>query len=598
MSALRLMEAGFHPTSSEVGKLLRVSVEAIVFGLGAAVWLSCKPSKSSDSTPVQRPGPTTFNRDVAPILFQNCAPCHRPSQSAPFSLLNYADALKHAKQIVEVTQKHYMPPWLPEPGYGEFVGERRLAAAQIETLQRWLTDGASEGDSADLPPLPKFAEGWQLGEPDLIVQVSQPYTLAAEGKDIYRNFVIPAPVKATRFVRALEFHPNNKSVHHVRILLDATRQSRRIEEQDPEPGFAGMTVPAKFPPGHMLTWALGRSPRQEPAGLEWVLEGGADVVLQIHMQRTGKPELIQPAIGFYFTDKPPTKSPYRLGLLSELIDISAGEKNYLVERTLTLPADVDVLGVMAHMHYLGKRVEGFATLPNGKREWLLFIKDWDFNWQDEYRYQRPVFLPEGSVITMRYTYDNSAANARNPNQPPRRVVFGPQSADEMGELWLQVLPRRAGDLPLLQSTHRMWGFLETAAYYEHQLRADPNDARAHFGLGKVLGPLGQMEDALRHFQTAVRLQPNDVEANFYLGLSLYELQRWHEAKAQFETTLRLKPDDFKAHDAYGRVLLQLNDPAQAAAHFRTALQINPDDPVARGHLEELGKARIMPEKKN
>ena len=198
----------------------------------------------------------------------------------------------------------------------------------------------------------------------------QPYALAAEGRDLYRNFVMAAPVKETRFVRALEFHPNNKSVHHVRILLDSTRQSRRLDGQDAEPGFAGMSVPAKFPPGHMLTWTPGRSPRKEPDGLGWVLEGRADIVLQIHMQRTGKLEMIQPTIGLYFTNRPPIKTPCRIGLLSELIDIPAGEKNYLVERTMELPADVDVLAAMPHLHYLGKRIEGFAALPDGKKQWL------------------------------------------------------------------------------------------------------------------------------------------------------------------------------------------------------------------------------------
>src|SRR6266568_3225859 len=154
-------------------------VIAILLSLGGALWMGCKPSQSSDSVSAHRGGARTFNRDVASILFQHCAPCHRPGQAAPFSLLSYADALKHASEIAEVTQKRYMPPWLPERGYGEFRHERRLTAEQIDTIQKWVTGGASEGDPADRPGLPKFAEGWQLGEPDLIVQMPQPYTLPA-----------------------------------------------------------------------------------------------------------------------------------------------------------------------------------------------------------------------------------------------------------------------------------------------------------------------------------------------------------------------------------------------------------------------------------
>jgi tetratricopeptide (TPR) repeat protein/mono/diheme cytochrome c family protein len=532
----------------------------------------------------------TFSQHVAPLLFQNCAPCHRPGQSAPFSLLTYADARKHASEIVTATQKRYMPPWLPEPGYGDFLDERHLRPGQIELLRRWLMGGLKEGPPSALPPQPQFPGDWQLGPPDLIVRMPAPYTLAAEGRDLYRNFVIPAPVNQKRFVRALEFHPGTKSVHHVRILLDPTRQSRRLDGQQAEVGFAGMTVPARFPPGHMLTWSPGRAPRKEPEGLGWVLEAGTDIVLQIHMQRTGKPEPIQPELGLYFTEQPPSRTPGRLGMLSELIDIPAGQPDYLVERSFELPADVDVLAVLPHLHYLGRRLEGFATLPDGSKQWLLFIKDWDFNWQSEYYYRRPVFLPKGSVISMRLTYDNSAQNPRNPNLPPRRVVFGPQSTDEMGELWLQFLPRRPEDLPTVLQAHRMAGFRETAAYFERQVSLNPNDPHAHFGLGKVLGPLGHIEQAVEEFAAAVRLKPDFGEAHYYLGLSLHDTSRLEEARGEFEAALRLNPQDYKAHDGLGLVALRLRDLAQARSHFEAALRLNPDDPVARTRLESLSKS--------
>jgi mono/diheme cytochrome c family protein len=567
------------------------SLAAIVFTLGAAAWIGCKPSGSVNSQTARRPGPVTFNRDIAPILFQHCAPCHRPGQSAPFSLLNYADAQKRAPDLVKVTQERYMPPWLPEPGYGDFIGERRLSAAQIEIIRQWVEEGASEGAVADLPPAPSWPDDWHLGQPDLVLQMSPPYALAPEGPDVYRNFVIPIPVSATRYVQAVEFRPGNNSVHHVRIMIDQSGQSRRLDDQDPEPGFGGMSTPAKFPPGHFLTWVPGKISAPEPDGLGWVLEKDTDLVLQIHMQRTGKAELLAPKIGFYFTNQPPTKTALLIGLHAELIDIPPGENNYRVERTLPLSADVQVLAVLPHLHYLGKAVEGFAQMPDGTRKWLLFIKQWDFNWQGEFRFRQPVFLPKGAVLTMRYTYDNSAENPRNPNHPPRRVLFGPQSTDEMGELWLQVLPGKTADLTILQRERRISSFRETASFYEQFLRTHPDDAPAHVGLGKVLGPLGQAAAAAQHFQTALALNPSLPEAHYYLGLIQFDARQFAEARAEFESELRLNPNFYRAQVALGMICIEEQNLDQAEVHIRAALRLNPKDSGVQETLSRIEKAK-------
>src|SRR5438445_4585469 len=188
--------------------------------------------------------PVTFSRDVAPIVFQKCAGCHRPGQSAPFALLTYEEIKKHARQIAEVTQRRYMPPWLPEPGYGEFALDRRLTADQVAIFQRWVAEGAVEGDPTDLPPLPRVPAGWQLGHPDLVVTLPQAYTLSAEGKDVYRNVVIPIPVATSRYVKGVEVLTGNpKVVHHAFINVDETRQSRRLAETLDPPGFDGMDLP-------------------------------------------------------------------------------------------------------------------------------------------------------------------------------------------------------------------------------------------------------------------------------------------------------------------------------------------------------------------
>src|ERR1041384_475825 len=284
-----------------------------LFFLMAAL-LALEPVHGADEPRSQILRAPTFSKDIAPIIFQNCAPCHRPGQAGPFNLLTYGDAKKHAADMVSATQKRYMPPWLPEPGCGNFAGERRLAGDKIELIKKWFEAGALEGEPADLPALPKWNDEWFLGPPDLIVTLPRAYPLGPEGKDVYRNFVVPVPLTGARFVKAFEFRPNSKAVHHARILIDATGQSRRLEGAEPAPGFGGMSVPARFPPGQLLTWAPGAIPSLRGEELPWTFEAGSDVVLQMHLQRTGRPETVRPTIGFYFTDRAPKKSASLIGL--------------------------------------------------------------------------------------------------------------------------------------------------------------------------------------------------------------------------------------------------------------------------------------------
>ncbi len=178
------------------------------------------------------------------MIFKNCAVCHRPEQAAPFSLITYLEVKKHARQIAEATARRYMPPWLPEPGYVEYSNQRQLTAEEIGILRQWVSEGAVEGDLSLLPPLPKWTEGWQLGQPDLVVPMPWAYTVPAEGKDVYRNFVFPIPNGSSRYVRALEFLPGNtRVVHHAFITVDESRQSRRLAEREIPPGFDGMKLP-------------------------------------------------------------------------------------------------------------------------------------------------------------------------------------------------------------------------------------------------------------------------------------------------------------------------------------------------------------------
>ena len=571
------------PSAMRLSNLVASMVAAV--GTATAIAAETGTAKSAGA------GEITFSRDLAPVVFSHCAPCHRPGGVGPFSLLRYADARKRGKEMAEVTAQRIMPPWLPAPGHGELMDSRRMSDGEVQLFQGWLAGGALEGNTVDLPPCPTFPAGWQLGQPDLVLRMSEPYELGPDGPDLYRNFVVPLPLVSNRFVQAFEFRPGSQSVHHVRILFDRTGQCRQLDERDPEPGFSGMNVPARHPPGHLLGWAPGRQPRRNPPELTWVLEAGSDLVLQMHMQRTGKRESIQPEVGFYFTDVRPSKTPFLMGLIAQLIDIPAGATNYTVTRSFELPSNVELLAVMPHAHYLAREVRFNATFPDGASRSLLWIPRWDFNWQEEYRYQQPVHLPRGARLECSISYDNSAANIRNPNHPPRRVIFGPQSTDEMGELWFQLLPDHANELAILQREKRLMDSRETAGFYENFLRAHPDDAPSHVALGKVLGPLGQTAAAALHFRTALELNPGQSEAHYYLGLILFDEQQFPEARAEFERELRVNPGFYKADVGLGSVSIEEQNLDQAEVHLKAALNKNPKDPGVREMLARIVKAK-------
>jgi hypothetical protein len=570
-----------------------------VLVMGAALWWNKRrnePAAGRVAGPVQQREPVyvpkpsgqlTFSKHIAPIVFQHCANCHRPGQAAPFALLSYQDVKKRTADIADATAKRYMPPWLPEPGYGKFVGARRLSAEQLGMIQQWIAEGAVEGAASDLPPLPKWDGDWQLGTPDLIVTMPEPYALAAEGRDVYRNFVIPSGVAGARHVRGVELRPgNSRVVHHAFVKLDRTAQSRRQDAQDAGPGFGGMNVVAEMPGGHFLGWQPGRVPAFLPEGLAWRLDPGNDLVLQMHLNTTGRPETLQSSVGLYFTEQPPTNNCFKMYLTSFTIDIPAGAREHPVEDSFVLSADVQVLAVLPHAHYLAKEMQGWATRPDGTREWLLWIKQWDFNWQGDYRYARPVFLPKGTTLSMRFTYDNSTNNPANRNQPPRPVAYGPQSTDEMAELWFQLLPAGQREYDLLSRDFEAKRYGMFVASSEHNLRKNPRDAAAHLELGLYRLKENRFEEAERHFRAALEIQPGAASSHYHMGLLFRRLNNVAEARSAFENTLRLEPENAKAHGNLGFVLLLQGEFSLAQRHFQNALRLNPDDAVARDGLEQ------------
>ena len=525
----------------------------------------------------------TFNHDVAPILFQYCAPCHHPGEAGPFPLLSYTNAKAHARQIAAVTSTRFMPPWLPEPQESQFADELLLSDEQIALIKEWVQQGAMEGAPADLPPVPQFVAGWQLGQPDKIVEAEKPYTLPASGSDMYWNFIFRTPVDHTRWLKAIEIRPGDKRVvHHANILVDRNQAGRR-QESERGAGFAGMELKIESetfdPDSHFFFWKPGTVLKPEPEGMALRLDKGTDLVLNIHLQPSGKPEKIQPSLGLYFTDKPATLFPLLLQLENDRqLDIPAGEKHFVVTDKFTLPVDVDLLAIYPHAHYLGKDLQALATLPDGSVKTLIHIPQWNLNWQAVYRYADPVPLPKGATISMRYVYDNSSDNVANPNDPPKRVVAGNRSSDEMAHLWLQVLPHTS---PNANRDPRM---LLQEAMARHNLEKNPDDFESHYNLAAMLMARGAPDEAVQQFEQALRLRPQDATANNALGAALMAVGRFAEAVPHFLASIKARPDNFDAQYNFANALASQGKFSQAVEHYREAIRLRPDDANAETNL--------------
>lgn len=571
----------------------------------------------------QLPAQVTFNRNVAPIVLKKCALCHFPGGPAPFSLVDYADAERHAASILAATQKRLMPPWLAAPGYGDFVGEskRRLTKQELRTIREWVKQGALEGNPSDLPQLPKFSR-WPLGPPDLILTLQHPYMLPAHSpgdKNIMRNFVLPVPISKTRYVKALVLHPGSDSniFFHANVLYDPTGLSRLHEWQDGQPGFMSMSLEIESdqfdPEGHFLLWKRGTVPAAHIDGIPWALRKGSDLVVNMHMVPDGMPHRVQPVVGLYFADKPSPKRPMLIELHNtQAIDIPPGDKHFVVTDQVTLPLDVKVRAVYPHAHYLGKDLRGYAILPDGRKKWLLWIPDWNPEWTAVFRYVKPLFLPKGSVVHMRFVYDNSSDNPRNPNNPPKRVVGGDQATNDMAEFWLQVVPVNCKNLPVdprlvLQTTMMRHDLemnsrdplalinlaaalevegkpQEAAEYYRRELQVRPGDAGAETALGGLLQQQGKLAEAADHYRAALESSPKYVNAHYNLGVVFLKQGKFAQAAKQFSAVLAFNPSDAVSHNDLGAALGSQGNWAEAAAEFETAVRLDPKNADAQNNL--------------
>ncbi|HYK17413.1 MAG TPA: tetratricopeptide repeat protein [Bryobacteraceae bacterium] len=518
----------------------------------------------------------TFVHDIAPIVYANCLSCHHSGREGPFPLVTYQDVEKRARQIADVTRKRFMPPWLPDST--EFDGARRLTDDQIRVLAEWVAQGSPEGPAGQTPIPPVFPDGWQLGPPDLVLDAQDEIAVPGAGPDVYWNFVFQPALNAPRYVRAIEIRPGSRGiVHHANLLVD--RAGASATEARGRGGFPGMDLTlfrGPFDPdGRFLFWKPGSPPRVEPDGFSWRLEPKSLLVLNTHVHPSGKTESLRPSIGLYFTDRPPAKFPLLVQLENDnALDIPAGSAHFTVSDDFRLPMDVDVIAIYPHAHYLGKKLEAFATLPDSSRRELIRIRDWDPNWQDVYYYREPVSLPKGTLISMRYEYDNSAANVRNPNRPPKRVQAGNQSTDEMAHLWLELLPHGTGD--------RRRELEE--AVMRHRIEKSPLDFEANFNLGIVMLSRLNPAGAVSSLKIAVRADPGRADAHNALGLALASTGMSEEAIQQFDLAVKLQPHYAAARLNRANALAKAGNLEQAIADYRAVVAADPEDPAPKRAL--------------
>ncbi len=529
------------------------------------------------------PEAPTFAEHVAPIVYTHCAVCHHEGGPAPFELLSYDDVRDHAAQIAEVTTRGLMPPWLPRAGHGEFVGARGLDEVSRGTLARWATLGAPAGDLSRAPKPPVHRTGWQLGAPDLVLDTGAAFELPADGKDVYRNFVIAVPPGPLRWVRALEIQPVDPAVvHHGVLRVDLGGTVRRLDAEDPAPGFDGMVFAgALMPDGRFLGYTPGKLPDAGSDERSWRLIPGSDLVLQLHLRPSGKVEAVQAKIGLYFAARPATRPALAMELVNREIDLPPGARDVHVRDEYTMPVDVAITSVYPHAHYLGKSIEAWAMLPDGSRRWLIAIDDWDFNWQDQYRLREPLRLPRGSTIHMDWRFDNGAENPNNQFSPPRRVVYGPGSTDEMAELILEVEPQDPRDLAALDEAFRRKWLTGQADELQRKLQREPGDVEAAANLGAFRQLLGDPTAAIAAYEQALRLDPAHAKANLDLGIVLMATGALPRALPLLRRAVAAAPTQARPHLVLANGLRKQGDTSGAIAEYRRAIAL--DDTLAEAH---------------
>lgn len=343
------------------------------------------------------------------------------------------------------------------------------------------------------------------------------------------------------------------------------------------------------PLGQFLCWQPGKQPAAATDDLVSAVEMTSDLVMQLHLQPTGREETVQPEIGLYFGDNPPTKVAFKIPLGSMEIDIPAGSKSHAVTDSFTVPVEVEIRAILPHAHYLATSMRARAHIPGGTIQPLFSISHWDFNWQGDYRYATPILLPKGARIDFEIIYDNSSDNPRNRNHPPKRVMYGSDSTDEMAELWLQVVLRSVEDLAVLTEKLQPRFLKDTVVFNRYLIRKEPGNWLAHHELGRALFLGDDNQGALHEFQQALSLKPDFDEAYYQIGVLFRSQNRPKDAERAFLKTLEINPGHSRALGNVGLILLEQQRIKEAKVYFKRALEIEPGDAIAREMLELISR---------
>jgi|HubBroStandDraft_6_1064221.scaffolds.fasta_scaffold136193_1 hypothetical protein len=374
----------------------------------------------------------TFAKDVAPILYEKCAECHRPGEIAPMSLLTYKDARPWARSIKDKVANRVMPPWLADPAYGHFSNDRRLSQKQIDTIVAWVDAGAPEGNQKDLPPLPRFTEGWTIGEPDAVVSLPEEIPVPAEGTIPYMYITVPTHFAEDKWVQAAEIRAGNRSVvHHVIVF---------VQEPDGKTDAAvdssakGKTQAREGHGYKLVGFAPGEQPKTFPDGMAKLVKAGSNFIFQLHYTTNGQAAKDKSYVGLIFAKQPVRKNVETGTATNAKFVIPAGDSSYEVKSSWTAKEDVRILDLMPHMHFRGKDFTYTAVYPDGTSEVVLKVPHYDFNWQLVYNLNKPILLPKGSRLDCVAHFDNSASNKYNPD-PTKEVRWGDQTWEEMMIGW-------------------------------------------------------------------------------------------------------------------------------------------------------------------
>ena len=525
--------------------------------------------------------PPTF-ADVAPVIRAKCVTCHREEGDAPFALETFEQVRRRATLIRELTASGYMPPWKPSAESGPFLGDRRLSAKEKSLIARWVDAGTPEGSARKVPPVTS-THGWTWGTPDLTIALPD-YVLPASGADVFRNFVVAVPFTGTRYVRAFHFRPRTNAVHHANIRVDRTTASAQLDAADASPGYEGVILhSADYPAGHFLGWTPGQA--AAPAGdLAWPLTGGSYLVVQLHMQSTGRPEPVRPLLGLYFADGPPPKTPTMIRLGRQDLEIRAGDRRHTTVDAFVTPVPITVTAIQPHAHQRASDVSLSARLPDGSRRTLLRIADWDFRWQDHYRLATPVRLPAGTALESVFHFDNSDDNPRNPTIPAQDVGWGWRTADEMADVWVQVFTDTAAEGTHLARLAREKATAEDALGAETLVAREP----AHFNLRNdaalIYLELKQPERSLEHFTAARKLKPELPSTAFNVGVALEALGRLEEAATAYSDAIAMDANYAAGHLRLAALRYRQGSLSEAIQRFTHALRIEPRNAGARCDL--------------